>query len=102
MPKKNEPNCKLCLDTGCDVCGDDMPECPTCGANKFVDTIAPDQGVFCCVKCGTEFVENSEDGDTALEEYWAKLSGVEEKQTSDKPVFGKVVDDTDPSSPKVV
>jgi len=106
MPKKKEPNCKLCCDAGCDVCYDDMPECPICGTNKYVDTIAPDQCVFCCVHCGNEFVENSddeEDDGKALEEYWARLAGGKEKVVeTEKPEFGKVIDDTDPDSPREV
>ena len=88
-----------------------MPECPTCNTNKYVDTIQPDQGIFCCIHCGAEFIEPSEDDnddtrlDTRLALRWEILlgnaPGTEETQVgSDKPEFGKVVDDTDPNNPK--
>ena len=109
MPKKNEPSCKLCFDKGCEACLDEMPECPVCNTNKYVDTIAPDQSVFCCVHCGSEFIEKFDDegeGDeSALEAYWDRLAAGTEKNTierTEKPEFGKVIDDTDPDSPKVV
>lgn len=108
MPKKKEPICKLCCDAGCEACLDDMPECPICGTNKYVDTIAPDQCVFCCVHCETEFVEtdDEEDDNAALETYWERLAGGRtdkaEATRTEKPEFGMVTDDTDPDSPKIV
>lgn len=104
MAEKNDPKCKECFDEGCKSCLDEMPECPTCNTNKYVDTIEVDQGVFCCVKCGTEFVESTDDDETdesALQAHWDRLaSGLTERATtgSTKLEFGKVVDDTDPDN----
>lgn len=109
MPAKNEPKCKECFDEGCKSCiGDDMPECPECNTNKYVDVMAADQAVFCCVKCGTEFVEDSnvdedeEDADKALNDaailHWDRIVGKTKEKATDKPEFGKVVDDTDPDN----